>query len=160
MSLKSVAAAAIISLATIAAGPALAFDPSSPASVNVEAPSIGLKSHDPVAYFTDGKPLEGDPAIAAEHAGVTYYFATPANREAFVADPEHYAPQYGGFCALAMSFGKKVDIDPNAWKIVEDRLYVQANPRAAEVWEKDVSGNISKADGNWPAVMDKAPNAL
>jgi hypothetical protein len=89
-----------------------------------------------------------------------YAFANEANRDAFVAEPERYLPEYGGFCAMAMTFGKKVDIDPNAWKIVDGRLYVQANLRAAQVWQKDIPGNISKSDERWPTVMNTAPNEL
>jgi YHS domain-containing protein len=160
MSARSILIGLILTVPALGLGPVFAFDPSSPAAVNVEASGAGLKGHDPLGYFTEGKPVEGQPTISAVHNGTMYYFASDANREAFIADPERYVPQYGGFCALAMSFGKKVDIDPNAWKIVEDKLYVQANPRATALWEKDISGNISKADGNWPAVMDRAPNEL
>jgi len=160
MSARSLAAAFVVCLSASIASPALAFDASSPAPVNLETPNLALKGHDPVAYFTDGQPVQGDPSITADYEGATYYFASASNRDAFTSNPGHYVPQYGGFCALAMSFGKKVDIDPNAWKIVDDKLYVQANPRASEVWEKDISGNISKADGNWQNVMDKAPNEL
>ncbi len=142
------------------AGSALAFDPASTAPVNVDAAGVTLKGYDPVAYFTEGTPTPGDPSFTAEHDGATYRFATAANRDAFVADPAAYVPAYGGFCAMAMSLGYKVDIDPNAWKIVDNRLYVQANERAKWVWETDAAGNIAKANGFWPKVMDKAPADL
>lgn len=151
---------AAAALATGLAGSALAFDPVSPAPVNLDASGVTLKGYDPVAYFTDGAPTPGDAAITADHGGATYQFATEANRDTFRADPDQYAPAYGGFCAMAMSLGYKVDIDPEAWKIVDDQLYVQANERAQWVWEEDIPGNIAKADGFWPDVMDKAPATL
>jgi YHS domain-containing protein len=150
----------VITLMTMGVGTAVAFDPSSPASVNVDTSGVGLKGHDPVAYFTAAAPTAGSREITAEHEGVTYSFVSAENRDAFLADPARYVPAYGGFCAMAMSLGLKVDIDPNAWKIVDNRLYVQANPQAASFWEQDIPGNISKAEGFWPEVKDKAPAEL
>ena len=160
MSARSLLIGLIMTVPALGLGPVLAFDPTSPAPVNVEKSGVGLKGYDPVGYFNAGQPVEGDPTITVVHDGTLYAFESEANRDAFVVDPERYLPAYGGFCALGMSFGKKVDIDPNAWKIVDGKLYVQANSRAAELWQKDVSGNISKADGTWPVVMNKAPNDL
>jgi hypothetical protein len=160
MAARSLLIGLIMTVPALGLGPVLAFDPSSPAPVNVERSGVGLKGNDPVSYFAVGEPVEGDPAITAVHDGTLYAFASTANRDAFVVDPERYLPAYGGFCALGMSFGKKVDIDPNAWKIVDGKLYVQANPRAAELWQRDIAGNISKADGEWPTVMNRAPDEL
>ncbi|WP_421723413.1 YHS domain-containing (seleno)protein [Bauldia sp.] len=145
---------------TMIAGSAFAFDPQSTAPVNINPDGYMLQGFDPVAYFSVGEPTEGDSAFTAEFGGATYRFASADSRDAFVADPEQFIPAYGGFCALAMSYGQKVDIDPAAWRIVDDRLYVQANPRAKEVWDRDVPGNIEKADINWPNVKDKAPADL
>lgn len=150
----------ILTVPALGIGPVLAFDPSSPLPVNVEKSGVGLKGYDPVSYFMSDSPVEGDPTITAVHDGTLYAFSSKVNRDAFVVEPERYLPAYGGFCAMAMSFGKKVDIDPKAWKIINGRLYVQANPRAAELWEKDISGNTEKADMKWPLVMNKAPNEL
>ncbi len=157
---KSILVGLIMTMPALGLGPVLAFDPSSPSATNVEKSGVGLKGYDPVAYFKAGAPVEGDPTITAVHNGTLYAFATADNRDAFIVEPESYLPAYGGFCAMAMSFGKKVDIDPNAWKIVDGKLYVQASPRAADVWEKDIPGNITKADTNWPEVMNVAPNDL
>lgn len=160
MTARSLLIGLIMTVPAFGLGPVLAFDPSSPAPVNVERSGVGLKGYDPVGYFNAGRPVEGDPTITAVHDGTLYAFASTANRDAFVVEPERYLPAYGGFCAMAMSFGKKVDIDPNAWKIVDGKLYVQANIRAAEVWQQDIPGNITKADGLWPTVMNTAPNDL
>jgi hypothetical protein len=148
---------AVFALAAVLAWPALAFDPNSPSPVNLEPGGIGLRGYDPVAYFLAGAPTEGSADVAATHAGAIYRFSSEENRATFLAEPDRYLPAYGGFCALAMSFGQKVDIDPMAWKIVDDVLYVQANPRAAKVWDGDIPGNIAKANGFWPEVKDIAP---
>ncbi|MCB1488408.1 MAG: hypothetical protein KDJ88_13250 [Bauldia sp.] len=142
------------------AASAYAFDPGSTSPVNLDASGLALKGYDPVAYFTAGAPTPGDESITATHDGATYRFATTGNRDAFLAAPASYIPAYGGFCAMAMSLGYKVDIDPNAWKIVDDHLYVQANERATLVWSMDIPGNIGKADGFWPQVKDKTPAEL
>ena len=160
MSARTLLIGLIMTAPALGIAPVLAFDPSSPSSVNVEKSGVGLKGYDPVSYFETGSPIEGDPTITAVYDGTLYAFSSAANRDAFIVEPERYLPAYGGFCALAMSFGKKVDIDPNAWKIVDGKLYVQANARAAQLWERDIDGNIEKADVNWPTVMNKAPNEL
>lgn len=151
---------AVLFVATSIAGSAVAFDSNSPAPVNLDTNGVTLKGYDPVAYFTEGAPTPGEASIVAEHDGAVYQFATTENRDTFAADPGKYVPAYGGFCAMAMSLGYKVDIDPGAWKIVDDQLYVQASPRAAEVWEKDIPGNITKANDFWPEVMNTAPADL
>lgn len=140
--------------------PAFAFDQTSKASVNLEKGSVGLKGHDPVAYFTLGKPTPGDPQFTAAHAGATYHFATAAHRDAFVADPAKYVPQYGGFCAWAASSGYKADADPTAWKIVEGKLYVNYNASVQKSWAADASALIKKGDANWPKIAAKAPRDL
>jgi len=160
MSAKSLLIGLILTVPALGLGPVFAFDPASPAPVNVEASGAGLKGYDPLGYFNEGKPVEGQPAFTAVHDGTMYLFASDANRDTFIVAPERYLPEYGGFCALAMSFGKKVDIDPTAWKIVGGKLYVQANHRAADLWAQDTAGNISKADDKWATVKDKAPNEL
>jgi len=160
MPVSLIARLAAAVLAVVFAGHAFAFDANSPAPINLDATGLALKGYDPVAYFAGGAPTPGSADMTAEHDGATYRFATAENRDAFKADPARYLPAYGGFCAMAMSLGYKVDIDPNAWKIVDDKLYVQANERATWVWEKDIPGNISKADAFWPDVKDKPPAAL
>jgi hypothetical protein len=139
---------------------ALAFDATSKASVNIDASGLALRGYDPVAYFNAGKPTLGDPSLTATHDGATYRFATPANREAFLKNPAKYVPAYGGFCAYGASVDHKADGDPNIWKIVGGKLYLNVTPRAADYWQKDVPGNISKANANWETIKDKSPNEL
>jgi YHS domain-containing protein len=117
-----------------------------------ESGGVALKGHDPVAYFTDNAAVRGSDAFTATHDGVTYKFASAANRDAFVAAPARYLPRYGGFCAYGAAEGYKADIDPRAFSIVEGKLYLNYDSDIRTKWEKDVPGYIGKADRNWPAV--------
>ena len=122
--------------------------------VNKNSKGVALKGYDPVAYFTEGKPVKGDPAIAATWEGATYHFASGANRDLFQASPQKYAPQYGGYCAYAVSKGHTAGISPNAWKVVEGKLYLN-HPLAKGKFEKDVDGAIRNANTNWPKILAK-----
>jgi YHS domain-containing protein len=112
-----------------------------------------IRGTDPVAYFTEGRPVPGDPAFAHDWMGATWIFASAANRDAFAADPEAYAPQYGGYCAWAVAEGYKAPIDPSAWSIVDDRLYLNYDRRIQSRWERDIPGFIARADANWPGLQ-------
>ena len=111
-----------------------------------------IKGYDPVAYFTEGRPVKGSSEFEYEWMGADWRFATAANRDAFAAEPEKYAPQYGGYCAYAVSQNTTADIDPEAWKIVGDRLYLNLSKDVQKLWEQDVPGYIQKADVNWPKI--------
>jgi YHS domain-containing protein len=113
---------------------------------------IAIEGADPVAYFTEGAYVPGSEQFTHDWSGVTWYFASAANRDTFVSNPEQYAPQYGGFCAWAVSQGYTAPIDPQAWKIVDGKLYLNYDRNVQAKWEKDVPGNIAKADANWPQV--------
>lgn len=112
------------------------------------------KGYDVVAYFEDGEAREGSADYTHEWRGATWRFASAAHRDAFAADPERYAPQYGGYCAYAVSKGKTADVDPQAWKIVDGKLYLNLSPKVQKLWEKDVPGHIAAADANWPEVAE------
>lgn len=114
----------------------------------------GLAIHgtDPVAYFTEGAAVTGSPEFTYDWGNATWQFASAENRDRFVANPQQYAPQYGGFCAWAVSQGYTASIDPNAWRIVEDRLYLNYSRGVQRDWERDIPGNIRKADANWPSL--------
>jgi len=107
---------------------------------------------DPVAYQTEGKPVDGSDAFTAEYDGATWKFASAANRDAFLADPEKYAPAYGGYCATGMSFGEKVPTSPGFFKVVKGRLYLNSSPPAQELFLGDEAGTISRADGHWAKI--------
>ena len=119
---------------------------------------LAVKGYDPVSYFSDMRPVPGNPAIATRWHGATYQFASNEHRQAFLADPGHYAPQYGGFCAFAISRGTIADIDPSEWAVVNDHLYLNNNAVAQRIWNLDRPGNIRAGDRNWPLVP-KLPEA-
>ena len=112
-----------------------------------------IHGYDPVAYFTDGKPVMGKDEFVFEWNGAKWHFATAEHRDAFKSAPEKYAPQYGGYCAYAVSQGHTADIDPKAWSIVDGKLYLNYDEDIQKKWKADVPGYITKADKNWPGVV-------
>jgi len=117
-----------------------------------EKNGIALRGYDPVAYFKSGQPVRGTVAYTAEYRGSTFQFASQANRDAFVAAPAKYAPQYGGFCAFGAAGGYKAATDPTAFSVVDGKLYLNYDRAVQKEWSKDVPGFIAKADKNWPTV--------
>jgi YHS domain-containing protein len=117
-----------------------------------EVDGLALRGYDPVAYVEAERPTAGDPAHAFTYRGSKFLFASAANREKFAANPEKYAPQYGGFCALGTANGYKVATEPDAFKVEGGKLYFNYNRKVLELWSKDMPGYISKANENWPAV--------
>jgi YHS domain-containing protein len=117
-----------------------------------EAGGLAIKGHDPVAYFTEGAPAKGLVEFRHPYQGVTYLFKNAANRDAFVAAPEKFLPQYGGFCAFGVSRGYKADIDPTAFTLLGGKLYLNYNAQVQRDWQKDAPGYIRRADERWPAV--------
>lgn len=113
---------------------------------------LALKGYDPVAYYTDGAAAAGNPAISYQWQGATWLFSTPEHREAFKADPTHYAPQFGGYCAFAVSRGTTADAAPDQWAIVDGKLYLNNNAFAKKLWDQDRPGNIVAGDTNWPLI--------
>ena len=116
---------------------------------------VALRGYDPVAYFTESKPVKGDSAFSVRWKGATWHFASAANRDAFKAAPEKYAPQYGGYCAFGTAQGYAVQTEPDAWKIVDGKLYLNYNRSVRTRWEQDIPGFIDAADKNWPNVLKK-----
>jgi len=122
-------------------------------AVNAPGPDkVAIKGFDPVAYFTDGKPVAGSKEFAFQWMDATWRFASAQHREAFAADPARYAPQYGGYCAYAVSQGGTADIDPAAWTIVGGKLYLNLSKSVQARWSKDIPGHIKAADANWPKI--------
>jgi YHS domain-containing protein len=138
------ASLAILSVATLQAQ-----------KVNKSWTGLAIDGYDPVAYFTENKPVKGDRRFEHRHNGATYRFASAANRDLFAKDPGKYAPQYGAFCAYAVSRNYTADTDPLAWKIVDGRLYLNYDAGAQKKWEEDIPGNIAKGDANWPGLSRK-----
>jgi YHS domain-containing protein len=133
----------------------MASQAKSPVAAVNAADGLAVKGYDPVAYFTTSKPTPGMDQYTYHWKGVTYRFASAENQEHFKADPEKYLPQYGGYCAYAMSLDRIADIDPDRWAVVDGKLYLNNNFFAHSLWSVNKSGNIASADRNW-AVYPKA----
>ncbi|MGF1459825.1 MAG: YHS domain-containing (seleno)protein [Leptolyngbyaceae cyanobacterium] len=118
------------------------------------ADDAAIAGADPVAYFTESAYVPGQPEFAYEWSGATWHFASAENRDAFANDPTAYAPAYGGFCAWAVSQGYTAPIDPEAWKIVDNKLYLNYDQRIQARWAQDIPKHIAQADSNWPAVLE------
>ncbi len=116
---------------------------------------IAIKGYDTVAYFKTGKALKSDESLTFKWHNMTWYFSTKENRDLFAASPEKYAPQYDGYCAWAMTEARKAQVDPEVWKIVNGKLYLQCSQAAYEKWSRDITGNIKKADMNWLKFFSK-----
>ena len=116
---------------------------------------VALDGYDVVAYFTEGRPVKGTPDFAHTWEQTTWRFASAAHRDAFAAASERYAPQFGGFCAYGVSRGYAVDIDPNAWTVVNGRLYLNYSKSVQRTWDTDRATFIQRAEANWPAIAAK-----
>lgn len=114
-----------------------------------------IRGFDPVSYFTENKPQKGKPEISTSYNNANWYFVSSNNRELFKANPEKYAPQFGGYCAFGMSRGYKAETQPDAWTIVEGKLYLNYNTKVREEWNKRQVEFISKASTNWITVKDQ-----
>ena len=119
-----------------------------------EEGGVAIAGADPVAYFTESAYVPGRSEFTHDWQGVTWQFVSAENRDAFAADPEAYAPEYGGFCAYAVSQGYTAEIEPEAWTVVDDKLYLNFNKKVQRIWEKDIPGYIAAADQNWPGVLN------
>lgn len=111
---------------------------------------LALGGTDVVAYFAEGRALAGRPEHAVEWQGARWLFASEENRRRFEEDPQAYAPQFGGYCAYAVSKGALAPTDPEAWTIVDGKLYLNFSPAVRERWAADREANISRAEANWP----------
>lgn len=125
------------------------------ALLNLDRHGVGIQGYDPVAFFTVKAAVKGKPEFTSEHRGVKYRFHSARNQAAFDAEPEKYEPQFGGYCAYGVAQGKLVDIDPEAFQIVDGRLLLQYSPRVRDDFNKDAAGNLKKADANWPKLVLK-----
>ena len=131
----------------------------------IDGTGFAVSGYDVVAYFNlpqsdVGTPqaagVPGNASITAEYNGATFAFSSEANRDAFVADPARYAPQYDGHCAYGVSRGGKVPANPNLWRIVDGKLFLNITKNVVSFWEEDIPGNITLANGNWPGIEPSA----
>lgn len=111
---------------------------------------VALHGYDPVAYFTEGKPMLGDLRFTYFWNGANWFFSSEPNRAKFVTNPIAFAPQYDGYCSYAAALGYVAPGDPQVWRIVDDRLYLNFSAQAKTLWEQDIPGHIIKANENWP----------
>lgn len=120
--------------------------------------AVAIQGYDVVSYFTDNKPVKGNGDHVAIQDGVYYLFANEQNKKTFIANPDKYLPQYGGWCAFGTAVGKKIASDPLAWKIVNGKLYLNLNQKVQQIWSKDIANYIKKADINWVTLKNKNPS--
>ncbi len=112
-----------------------------------------IGGYDPVAYFVYDAAIKGSPRITYEWRGATWHFAHSENRAKFAADPEKYAPQFGGYCAYGVAQGYAVGVDPAAWSVVGGKLYLNYSTGVRERWRRNVEAHLREADANWPQVL-------
>jgi len=124
-------------------------------AVNKGEDSVAIKGYDPVAYLVSGRATIGNPKFEHSWNDAIWRFASKSNRDRFKRDPKRYAPQFGGYCAWAISRGYTADVDPEAFQIVDGRVYLIYSKSVQRRWEQDIPGNIAKAEANWPAVLSK-----
>ena len=110
---------------------------------------LAIKGYDTVAYFKAGKALKGNESFTFRWHDMTWYFLTKENRDLFAASPELYAPQYDGWCAWAMTESRLAVTDPEVWKIIDGKLYLNCSRDAYEKWSRDIPGHTKKADAIW-----------
>ena len=120
-----------------------------------DAPAVGgkrvtLGGYDPVSYFTDGRPEKGSDAFTATYDDATYWFKSAEHRAQFVADPDRYAPQFNGFCAINVSRGAKYEADPEAWVIADGKLYVFGGKGGVPIFQQQAASIVQKATETWP----------
>jgi hypothetical protein len=145
MAILIMAAFCLLALST-----AFAIEP-----VNKTSDGVAIKGYDPVAYFIDRRSVKGSRDFEYVWMGAKWRFSTAGHRDLFIKDPEKYAPKYGGYCAYAVSQRTTADIAPEAWNIVDGRLYLNLSKKIRDKWNKDISGYIKKADEKWPKILKK-----
>jgi len=147
---------ALVALACIVPLAAQAQDARKPVNtLGAAADNVAIRGYDPVAYFREGGPRQGKPEFAVQHDGATWWFASAEDKALFEADPDKYMPAFGGFCAYGTSRGYLVKIEPEAWSIVDGRLYLNYDLGVRDTWQKDTKGYIDQANANWPK-LDKS----
>lgn len=150
MSLKRIFLSFVAMLALTATASAENYQNSTPA----------LQGYDVVSYHTGKRPIKGNGNFVAEHNGATYIFSTNANQEKFSANPAKYAPAYGGYCAFGVSVGKKFIGDPEVWRVVDGKLYLNLDAGIQDMWLKDIPGKVKVANKNWRKIKNKSPASL
>jgi YHS domain-containing protein len=123
--------------------------------LNLDKHNLAIQGYDPVAFFTDNKPVKGKAEFKSTWSGATYYFASAEHKAQFDKEPAKYEPAFGGYCAYGVSRNKLVEIDPEAFQIMDGRLILQKSKGVRDDFNKDAQGNLGKAKANWPSLVDK-----
>ena len=123
--------------------------------VNVDKTGVAIQGYDPVAFFTDSKPVKGDQKFLVKHDGAIYLFASKEHKDLFKADPVKYTPEFGGYCAYGVSKNKLVEIDVDAFQIVDGKLLLQYSKGVRDDFNADAKGNLAKANTNWTGLVEK-----
>jgi YHS domain-containing protein len=123
--------------------------------LNLDKSGVAIQGYDPVAFFTDHKPVKGNAEFSSKHEGATYLFASKEHKELFEKDPVKYEPIFGGYCAYGVSHNKLAQIDVEAFQIVDGKLMLQYSKAIRDDFNKDAQGNLAKAKANWPGLMEK-----
>ncbi|MEM1096242.1 MAG: YHS domain-containing (seleno)protein [Bacteroidota bacterium] len=140
---------ALLAVGLFVASPALAqLDP-----INADANGLALRGYDAVAYFTLEAPTPGNAAFSHMWNGATWHFSTAEHRDLFIANPEQYAPQFGGYCAWAVSRNYTADADPEVWTVVDGKLYVNYNRAVGGLWSVRRGTHIKRGHENWPGLL-------
>jgi YHS domain-containing protein len=142
-----------VTLIALALGLAAPLFGQSKSLLNLDKSGLALQGYDPVAFFTEKKPVKGKPELKSTFHGATYQFASAEDKAVFDKDPAKYEPAYGGYCAYGVSRNKLAPIDPAASQVVDGRLLLQYSKGVRDEFNKDVQGNLTKANANWPGLV-------
>lgn len=129
-------------------------------ATNVLNSTPAIQGYDVVSYQIDKRPVRGNGHFTVDHDDATYIFSSKENMEAFKANPNRYIPAYGGYCAYGVSVGKKFVGDPEVWRVIDNRLYLNLDTGIQDEWFKDVPGRIKTADSKWTNIKNKSPAEL
>jgi YHS domain-containing protein len=147
---KRMGRVALLAFALIAIPLLVVFGQGKADPVNKTSAGLALKGYDAVAYFQEGRAVKGRSEFQHDWMGAKWYFTSAANRDLFAKEPAKYAPQFGGYCAWAVSNNYVYDGDPEVWRLVDGKLYLNYNKAAQKKWEQDIPGRIKKGNENWP----------
>ncbi len=143
-----------LSLLCLVVGLTLSASAQNKTLLNLDKEGVAIQGYDPVAFFTDSKPVKGKPEFIAKKDGAVYLFASKEHRDLFLKEPAKYEPQFGGYCAYGLSKNKLAPVDVEAFQIVDGRLLMQYSKGIRDDFNKDTKGNLSKADSNWPGLLN------
>jgi YHS domain-containing protein len=144
-----------LSLLLLVVGLALPAFAQTKTLVNLDKSGVAIQGYDPVAFYTDHQPVKGDQKFLVKHAGAIYFFATKEHKDLFKENPAKYEPEFGGYCAYGVSRNKLVEIDVDAFQIVDGKLLLQYSKGVRDDFNKDAKANLAKAASNWPELVAK-----